>query len=145
MTDLNALVYVSSAVRLLSEAELAHLLDRARARNAREGITGVLLYAQGNFMQYLEGPPSGMATVYDIIKADPLHRGIIELLREPIAAREFSDWAMAFRDIRPFGKANPLQIDTIFSSAKRVRERPASASHVLLSTFWNKGGVGTGF
>jgi hypothetical protein len=145
MADLSALVYVSSAKHLLSAAELEHLLKRARARNAEHEVTGVLLYAFGNFMQYLEGPPAGMSTVYDVIKADPLHHGIIELLREPIDAREFADWTMAFRDIRPFGSASPPQIDAIFSTARSVRPRPESAGHVLLSTFWHKGGAGVGF
>jgi len=141
VTNLHALVYVSSATHLLSAAELNHLVERARARNTQEGVTGVLLYSHGNFMQYLEGPHSGMSKVYEIIKADPLHHGLIELLREPIEAREFSEWSMAFRNISAFGEANPPEIDAVFLEARSVRPRPSSAGHVLLSKFWNKGSV----
>ena len=55
-TDLDSLVYVSSAVKLLRPEEIEYLLTRARERNEEYGITGVLLYIGGNFMQYIEGP-----------------------------------------------------------------------------------------
>ena len=53
-SDLESLVYVSSAVRLLNLEEIGYLLRRARERNTEYGITGVLLYVGGNFMQYIE-------------------------------------------------------------------------------------------
>jgi hypothetical protein len=139
MLDLHALVYVSSATHLLSMPELNHLLERARARNAREGVTGVLLYSHGNFMQYLEGPASGMSKIYEIIKADPLHRGIIELLREPIRTREFADWSMAFRSISAFGMSSPEELEAVFFAKHDPSAGPVSASHTLLAKFWNKG------
>jgi hypothetical protein len=141
------LVYVSSATHWLSPAELQRLLERARERNAREGITGVLLYSYGNFMQYLEGPADGVARVYDSIRADTLHSGIIELLREPIRTREFDDWAMGFRDISAFGVSDPPGIDDVFageSADDAADAPPESAAHMLLSRFWNKGGVRSG-
>ena len=141
MTELHALVYVSTATRSLSAEELHHLLDRARARNSREGVTGVLLYSHRNFIQYLEGPASGIEKVYAIIKADPQHHGIIELMHEPIQSREFSDWSMAFRDISAFGIASPPEIDRVFEAAGSAGSCPASAGHVFLSKFWNKGSV----
>ncbi len=49
------LVYVSSAVRPFSRVDLDDLLATSRANNARVGITGMLLYKDGNFMQVLEG------------------------------------------------------------------------------------------
>jgi hypothetical protein len=141
VTDLHALVYVSMATRALSDAELLHLLNRARTRNSREGITGVLLYSHGNFIQYLEGPASGVERVYAIIKADPQHHGIIELMREPIQSREFSSWLMAFRNISAFGLASPPDINAVFEAAGPAGTRPASAGRIFLAKFWNKGGV----
>jgi hypothetical protein len=139
MTQLHALVYVSTATHSLSENELSHLLDRARTRNSQEGVTGVLLYSHRNFIQYLEGPAAGLEKVYAVIKADPQHQGIIELMREPIESREFLDWSMAFRNISAFGLASPPGIYTVFEAAGSAGMRPASAGHVFLSKFWNKG------
>jgi hypothetical protein len=139
--DLLALVYVSMASHPLSEEEINHLLDRARTRNRQEGVTGVLLYSHGNFIQYLEGPASGIETVYAAIKADPQHRGIIELMREPVASREFSNWSMAFRNISAFGVASPPEIDEIFEEAGSKVTHASSAGHMFLRKFWSKGSV----
>jgi hypothetical protein len=144
---LYGLVYVSSATRWLTPAELHHLVEHARGRNAVEGITGVLLYSYGNFMQYLEGPLDGLDRVYAAIRADSRHSGIIELLREPVPAREFDDWTMGFRDISAFGVSDPPGIDDVFAgelSDEAADAPPGSAAHLLLSRFWNKGGVRRG-
>jgi hypothetical protein len=141
MNDLQAFVYVSTAAHHLSEAELDHLLDRARQRNAQEQVTGVLLYSHGNFMQYLEGPRAGVARVYEHIVADRLHHGIIELVREPIAAREFSDWTMAFRSISAFGLSSPDRFDDLFIAKIDPAAATPSVTHSLLLKFWNKGAI----
>ena len=141
MNDLQALVYVSTAAHHLSEAEIGHLLDRARERNAKAQVTGVLLYSHGNFMQYLEGPRAGVASVYEHIVADRLHHGIIELVREPIAAREFSDWTMAFRSISAFGLSSPDKFDDLFLAKIDPAAAAPSVTHSLLLKFWNKGAM----
>lgn len=139
MNDLQALVYVSTAAHQLSQTEIAHLLERARARNAKEQVTGVLLYSHGNFMQYLEGPAEGLGRVYERIVADPLHHGIIELVREPIREREFADWTMAFRSISAYGMASPCTFDPVFIAKIEPAAAAATVTHDLLSKFWNKG------
>ncbi|CAN5827842.1 hypothetical protein BH11PSE8_BH11PSE8_11730 [soil metagenome] len=96
MNQLHAIVYVSSAVRLLGPEDIERLLVRARRRNATEGITGLLLYADGAFMQYIEGPRARLMKVYDIITADALHTGLTLLMDEDTGAREFADWAMGY-------------------------------------------------
>jgi len=143
MNDLQALVYVSTASHHLSEAEISHLLDRARARNAKEEVTGVLLYSHGNFMQYLEGPSAGVARVYGHIVADRLHHGIIELVREPIPAREFMDWTMAFRSISSYGMSSPDKFDRLFMAKIDPAAAAPSVTHSLLWKFWNKGRLET--
>jgi hypothetical protein len=138
VVDLHALVYVSSAVRLLSMAEIGELLEKAQARNAEQGVTGVLLYCEGSFMQYLEGPEAGIALVYKIIKADRAHRGIIELLAEPIETREFPDWSMAFRVVSAFGMSYPLQQDEFLWRISQKPDPSVSPARRLLEKFWNR-------
>ena len=96
MGDLSAIVYVSTATRLFGPAELEDLLRRSRARNIREGLTGLLLFADGSFMQHIEGPRDRLQSVWSSIRMDPMHHGIIELVNEPVEEREFANWAMAF-------------------------------------------------
>jgi hypothetical protein len=95
-----SLVYVSSALTLLSRKELETLLVACRANNARDGITGLLLYKDGNFMQMLEGERSAVEASFRKIQTDPRHHGIIKLLEGDAAAREFGEWSMGLRDLR---------------------------------------------
>lgn len=96
MSDLNALVYVSSAVGELSHGEIDHLLTRARERNLECSITGLLLFIGGNFMQYLEGLSDELELIYKIIKEDPMHKNLIKIMHRPIESRDFSHWSMAY-------------------------------------------------
>ncbi len=139
MATIDALVYVSTAVRIPSTAELEHLLTRARARNADHAVTGVLLYSDGNFMQYLEGPGAGIDTVYEFIKIDPLHRGIIELIREPIPRREFAQWSMAFRTLDGQREPPAEQYDHWLTKRLAGTTSYSCDARKLLTGFWNRG------
>lgn len=75
------------------------MLEFSRRHNATAGITGMLLYKDGNFIQALEGPEAEVRALYRRIHADTRHRGILELLDEPIATRRFEHWSMGFRHL----------------------------------------------
>jgi hypothetical protein len=139
--DLDSLVYVSSAVKLLTPEEIEHLLTRARERNLEYDITGILLYIGGNFMQYIEGPSDNLEVIFKIIREDKQHSGIILVTRETIKEREFGDWSMAYdtRDIQDYVGAPGDKV-----LLERNLERPAtnpSAARILLHGFWNRSGA----
>ena len=94
-----SLTYVSSAVELFSKSELERLLTVSRENNAKRGVTGMLLYKEGNFMQVLEGDEREVRTLYKKISADARHQNDIVLLQGPVAERQFPDWSMGFRDL----------------------------------------------
>lgn len=93
---LRSIVYVSSAVWLLSEAELLAILQDARHDNNLHEITGVLLYNDGTFFQYIEGPADNLQKIYTKIRQSRQHRGIIELSTEEVDVRRFPEWYMGF-------------------------------------------------
>jgi hypothetical protein len=93
------LVYVSSAAKPFSQDELVDLLVKARAKNSRLGITGMLLYKGGNFIQLLEGEEAVVHQLFATICQDPRHLGVIVLLDEPAGEPLFGDWSMGFRDL----------------------------------------------
>jgi lipopolysaccharide biosynthesis regulator YciM len=95
-----SLVYVSSAKQLFSEEELKALLEQSRDNNTRLGLTGLLLYKDGNFMQVLEGPEDAVKRLYNIIQKDPRHHGFLQLLRQQIREREFASWSMGFKNLK---------------------------------------------
>jgi hypothetical protein len=93
------IIYLSSASYLFSKTELQALLEQARVKNARLGITGLLLYREGNFMQLLEGESSVLENLYKTILRDTRHKGAIRLLDGEIAERSFPEWTMAYQDL----------------------------------------------
>lgn len=92
-------VYISSAVRPFSPTELVDLLAKCHENNAQLGVTGMLLYKDGNFMQVLEGAEEVVRTLYARIGHDPRHRGLLTLLQGPLSERQFPDWSMGFQDL----------------------------------------------
>jgi len=96
MKSLHCLVYVSSATRLLAEEDLETMLADARSFNELQGVTGVLLYNEGNFFQYLEGALDHLEQVYQRIRNSRQHRNIIELLKMEVRERLFAEWSMGF-------------------------------------------------
>jgi len=90
------LVYVSSAIKYFNNNELVELLNKAREKNHRLGITGMLLYKDGNFMQALEGDKSVVCDLFETILVDPRHHGLITLVEDEIENPIFSDWSMGF-------------------------------------------------
>lgn len=94
--ELLKLLYVSTAARPLDDRDLDALLAVARSRNAASDITGVLLYADGRFLQHLEGRDADVEAVFASIEADPRHEDVRVLTRRPIGARQFADWSMGF-------------------------------------------------
>ncbi len=93
------LVYVSSANNDLDKQALYELLKQSRDRNKALGITGMLLYVNGNFVQVLEGEQESVEAVYHSILKDERNYGNIVLQKEPIIERVFPKWSMGFRDL----------------------------------------------
>ena len=88
------LVYASSAVSPFSRDDLLDLLARSRSHNARTGVTGMLLYKDGNFLQALEGEEADVRATHARIERDRRHRGLLTLLQGPLAERRFPQWSM---------------------------------------------------
>ena len=61
---MHQVVYASAAVEAFSEVQLVQLLARARTNNERLGVTGLLLYDEGSFLQVLEGDAKVIELLY---------------------------------------------------------------------------------
>ncbi len=86
------MTYRSVATTTPSTSELESLARRARARNRSLGVTGMLLFENGNYFQTLEGPPEGLEAVWASVERDPRHRSIEVLSQHLVPSRLFSDW-----------------------------------------------------
>jgi hypothetical protein len=91
------LIYVSTASIDYDDDELDRMLESSVRHNTSQHVTGMLLYARGNFIQVLEGEDTAVDETYDRIAKDPRHKGLIVIEREPIKKRDFDQWNMGFR------------------------------------------------
>ena len=99
MCQLFRLAYVSTATKFFDSTELRGMLKESNVRNRQAGITGMLLYKGGQFMQVLEGTKEAVTATFSRISQDPRHRDIEVLVQGAVQERRFPEWSMAFRDL----------------------------------------------
>jgi hypothetical protein len=79
-------------------AVLLELVTGARARNTRNGITGILLFDGCMFLQVLEGPLAAVEQTYERIVCDQRHAEIELVDLAPVEKRDYTGWTMAMLD-----------------------------------------------
>lgn len=94
-----SLVYVSYATHKMSASDLKDILEKSRANNRTKSITGMLLYREGYFIQVLEGEKEPVTALFETIKADPRHKGVLIITQRNIEKRDFSEWSMGFKNL----------------------------------------------
>ncbi|QJD79424.1 BLUF domain-containing protein [Spirosoma rhododendri] len=93
------ITYFSSAVETTTEQIVVDIVDFSRDKNARLGITGVLLYINGHIVQVLEGQQQAVEALYNSIQADPRHTDVRTVIHRPITQRLFSHWYMGYETL----------------------------------------------
>ena len=96
---LRRVLYVATARSPFSSEDLAVLLAKSRANNARDDITGMLLYRDSLFIQALEGPPEAMRALLARIGNDSRIISCDMIDDSEARDRVFPDWRMAFRNL----------------------------------------------
>jgi len=84
---------------------LLDLLHDARDYNAADGITGLLLYREGCFLQILEGKPDLVEDVSQRIARDLRHHEVEVLLDQEVDTRLFPQWSMEAVELERLQKA----------------------------------------
>lgn len=91
------LVYVSVESIPMDDDELARIIESAKRHNGERGVTGMLMYSAGKFMQLLEGEEADVEATFARVCQDPRHRDIEVVERGPIDARSYPDWRMGLK------------------------------------------------
>jgi hypothetical protein len=134
-----------------TRAELQSLLAMSVRRNRALGVTGMLLYARGGFMQLLEGEEAAVKDLFDLVRRDDRHRRVTVLVQGPVAERTFADWAMSYRclddeaaatDAQAQDDGLPAELAPLFRQGfdeSRLRARPSVALELLRHYSRNNG------
>ena len=88
------LMYASRAVPTVDQEELLAIVRKSKANNPAAGITGVLCFSEGIFLQALEGGRSAVNKLYNRIASDSRHTDVELLCYEEIGERRFAGWSM---------------------------------------------------
>lgn len=114
-----AKTYLSQSKLDWTDEAIDELLERSKRNNATRKITGAMIYANGYFMQLIEGPQIAVDELYSAIEADPRHEVLSLIHNQEIKDRHFSDWAMEYRDSDDLGERALMTIH----AAKQDNER----------------------
>lgn len=87
------LLYASRAVDTSSGA-IENILTQARGHNPGSGITGILCYGSGIFLQAIEGGRMAVSELFGHIQKDVRHKDVALLHFEEISERRFGGWTM---------------------------------------------------
>lgn len=87
------LLYASRAVDTSPEA-IESILTQSRQHNPVTGITGILCYGGGIFLQAIEGGRQQVSDLFGHIQKDARHKDVILLQYEEIFERRFGGWTM---------------------------------------------------
>jgi len=139
------LVYVSQAAAGLNEADLEAILSASRDWNARNDVTGVLLFVagrdgnRGSFMQLLEGDKDVLENLRRRIFADQRHHTKIVIQTGTKPSRDFSDWSMAFKAVDPDALASHAQFSDLAAPEfiERCRLGGVHGALEFLCDFWD--------
>lgn len=107
------LLYASRAVDLC-DAAIEAILSQSRQSNPSCGITGILCYGGGIFLQAIEGGRMAVNELYGHIQKDKRHKDVVLLHYEEITERRFGGWTM--------GQVNMSRINT--SILLKYAEKP---------------------
>lgn len=109
------IVYISSAKLGLTHGEILNIVADSRINNEKQGLTGLLLFNSGTFMQLVEGEESNVDVLYRKIEKDRRHTDMKLLLKEPITHRNFSNWTMGFKNIEKLKEMNSEFINSFLN------------------------------
>lgn len=96
---LSHLVYISKREPKCTDEEIEKILRACQENNSKIDTTGVLLYTDKQFVQYLEGEYKKIMGLYDKIKGDERHKKVALITSGPIKERLFPSWEMGSKEL----------------------------------------------
>ncbi|MBX2828476.1 MAG: BLUF domain-containing protein [Flavobacteriaceae bacterium] len=93
---IGSIVYVSRAVKEISQEDLETLFNSTELNNQDLEITGILLYSDQTFLQVLEGEYPIIKSLYETIVEDSRHEHIVKLVDTAKGNRIFEKYKTGF-------------------------------------------------
>jgi len=97
--ELQEILYCSRLAPDQSTTVVGHIVTQARARNAQEGITGLLVFDGLRFCQHLEGPPDPVISLMRRLAADRRHSDVRILYEGTLAKRRYQRFEVGLAEV----------------------------------------------
>jgi hypothetical protein len=95
--DIDQILYCSLLGEPMDEAAIAALVHNAANLNRMDHITGMLMHADGVFVQLIEGPRYAVNHLWARLLNDKRHRCVVQLFhRREVEMRACSGWNMRY-------------------------------------------------
>ena len=91
------IVYASTLSPSVSVADVDSIVAKAKTRNAELDVTGFMAVEGPSVVQILEGPTPVVRMLFDQIRTDIRHSGVVVLDERDVTQRRFPSWTMARR------------------------------------------------
>jgi hypothetical protein len=88
-------MYSCDAAQHIEHTDIIDILRTSRTNNAAHGITGILFYRDGRFLQILQGSEESVIALSNTIRADTRQRDFT-ILMQAQAPELFAGWAMDY-------------------------------------------------
>lgn len=125
------ITYISTSKQPFTEEDLMTLRMECEQRNAQMGITGVLIYSKGHFLQILEGKPDKVYTVYDHVNKDPRH-ALIFVDEQSTDERVFGKWHMGYLNLDEIRQSGLLDEEQVSMAAlQHLLHEPTEVRRLL--------------
>lgn len=123
--------------------DLGRILNASLRNNARDHVTGALIFDRGRFVQVLEGQRAALDALFRLIRHDLRHEKVTLAEMTEIEDREFGNWSMAYADAARASDAGPPLIDLEVAPACVLLEkvRRVTQSGVIAETQQIRDGV----
>lgn len=89
----------------LRPADTSNIIGTSRSNNARDGITGALIYSGESFLQLVEGADAALTALWRRLADDDRHRQLASLFDRAIAKRAFNAWRAGYMPEETLGSA----------------------------------------
>ncbi|MFZ3118064.1 MAG: diguanylate phosphodiesterase [Variovorax sp.] len=135
MQPLLRIAYASKATHRIDPPTLRDMLQRSSSANERNGLTGFLLHDTHHFFQVLEGPAPVVRGLFHKIRTDPRHEHVACILNEPLLARTFDEWSMAFTAMTRTELCAIEGLTDFFGDGATFMQLTAPQARLLLAAF----------
>ncbi len=138
------ILYTSKASDKLKSSDIVDIIATAQAHNKTIGVTGMLMFIEDGFLQYLEGQEDDVMTLYNKISKDDRHQDCKIILqgRTGHHKRHFESWNMGLKILtkQDIEDVRALNNNANFDLFEELNSHPDIAKQ-LMKYFYNHGEI----